>query len=374
MKIALVEETVFRYASGDSSAVGGAERYLWLLTRALAAHGWPAIVGVRDLLEPGKRVRIEGVDFVGIDDRGHFLLALYRFLASERPEWCLWFGATHLLGPAAAIGRLTGTKTLFGAQFDLDVQPREALYRRPRLWPLFALGLAGSTRIFLQHGDQYARLPARWRSKASIIPGVVSVPNSFTPHEARKKTVAWVGVLRQPKRPDLLVEIARRLPSVEFIICGGASNHRSPAGYGERMIEELMCLPNVRYAGQVAPATALEIIANSAVLLSTSEREGFPSVFVEAWAHGTPVVSLTIDPDRIIEEKGLGLMAGGVDGAVKGIPALLESSARRQDMALRAREHVGRFHTGTSVARLVERVLEGASASVLQPYRVTGEP
>ena len=49
MKIAVVDdnEAVYGYASGDPSAAGGAERYTWLLIRALAASGWSATIGVR---------------------------------------------------------------------------------------------------------------------------------------------------------------------------------------------------------------------------------------------------------------------------------------------------------------------------------------
>ena len=65
-------------------------------------------------------------------------------------------------------------------------------------------------------------------------------------------------------------------------------------------------LSNVKYCGQVTPDKDLQVIANAAILLSTSDQEGFPNTFLEAWSAGTPVVSLKIDPDRIIEQMGLG--------------------------------------------------------------------
>src|SRR6202030_2426916 len=60
----LVDERVYGYASGDPSVAGGAERYVWLLTRALVASGWSATVGVRHALKRGERVRIACVEFV----------------------------------------------------------------------------------------------------------------------------------------------------------------------------------------------------------------------------------------------------------------------------------------------------------------------
>ena len=301
--------------------------------------------------------------------RGQFLVAVYRFLASEKPDWCHWAGANHLLGPAVAIANLVGTRTVFSAQFDLDVQPRKALYRRRRLWPLYALGLAGSRKIFLQHGRQYADLPSFWRPKAYVIPGVVSLPAAFNPHSGRSRYVAWVGVLRQPKRPDLLIEIARRAPSVEFVVCGGASDHRSPPGYSENIITRFAQVPNIRYLGHVAPARAIEVTANASLLLSTSEGEGFPSVFLEAWANGTPVVSLQIDPDRLIAGRGLGIMSNGVEGAAEDITSLVGSVEKRQEMALRSRDYVRQSHSGSAAVAVVERALNGGPEPVLQPTR-----
>jgi glycosyltransferase involved in cell wall biosynthesis len=371
MRIALVNDIVYGYAVGDPSAVGGAERYQWLLTRALAAYGWSPVVGVRTALRPGTRVRIEGVEFVGMP-RGQFLKSLYEFLSAERPDWCFWVASTHLLGPAVGIARVAGARSVYCAQFDLDVRPREALTRRRRLWPLYALGLIGAGKIFLQHTGQYAELPARWKSKAYVIPGVVNIPESIKPHVERGRYVAWVGVLRQPKRPDLLVDIARRLPSIEFVVCGGTSAHRSPPGYGARIVEQLETLPNVRYLGQVAPDRALEIISDAALLLSTSEGEGFPSVFVEAWAHGTPVATLRIDPDRLIARKGLGVVCESVEGAAREVGTLVDSVERREAIAVRARSYAIQSHSGAAVAPIVDRAMKTDPAPVLQPYESVG--
>ena len=46
MKIVYVNDVVYAYATGDPSANGGAERYGWHLTRALANAGWSVTVGV----------------------------------------------------------------------------------------------------------------------------------------------------------------------------------------------------------------------------------------------------------------------------------------------------------------------------------------
>jgi glycosyltransferase involved in cell wall biosynthesis len=364
VKIAFLNEGIYEYASGSPEAVGGTERDLWLLSRALAAAGWSATVGVRHALKPGELKKIEGVDYVGID-QGQTLLAWHRFLLSERPDWLFWESATHLLGPLVDIAKLVGVRTIFHAAFDTDVEPRRALCWRPRLWPLYAWGLLRTDRIFVQHTGQLSKLAPRWQSKAYVLPKVCTFSRcgdedlTVKRHTERTNYVAWVAMLRQPKRPDLLVEIAKGMPATRFVVCGGPSQHRSPPGYGERIIEDLRALPNVEYLGQVPPQKAAEVIADASILLSTSDAEGFPNTFTQAWSAGTPIVTLTIDPDGVIKRLGLGAVSGNIEQAIADINALMDSPERRNEIAIRARQFIAKNCSAAAVATLFERALQG---------------
>jgi glycosyltransferase involved in cell wall biosynthesis len=364
MKIVFLNDGIYEYASEVPGAVGGTERDQWLLARALAAAGWSATIGVRHGLKRGKRENIDGVEYVGIGS-GQILVAWYRFLSSERPDWLFWESASHLWGPLVDIAKLVGVRTIFHAAFDTDVEPKRALCWRPRWWPLYAWGLLRTDRIFVQHTGQLSKLVPRWQSKACVLPKVCTFSPcggehlTVKPHTERTNYVAWVAMLRQPKRPDLLVEIAKKMPDTRFIVCGGPSLHRSPPGYGEGIVEDLRALPNVEYLGQVAPQKAAQIIANAAILLSTSDAEGFPNTFTQAWSDGTPIVSLNIDPDRIIERAGLGAVSGKLEQAITDIKALMDSPHRREEIAMRARKFVVENYSASAVVGLFERALDG---------------
>jgi glycosyltransferase involved in cell wall biosynthesis len=344
MKLVFINDQVCNYASGDPSAVGGAERQQWLLARALVAAGWSVRGGVRQALPMGQRRSIDGVEFVGVGG-GHILLTWYRFLSAERPDWLYWRCADHLLGPVARIARLAHVRTIFAAGFDSDVQPRHALHRRRRWWPLYAWGLSQAERLFLQHGGQLSALPHKWQSKAYVVRSVAGGRASVKPHAERERYVAWVGMLRQPKRPDLLLEIAGHAPAIRFIVCGGPSAHRSSPRYGSQILEALAALPNVEFLGQVEPDRAQRVIADAAVLLSTSDGEGFPNTFLQAWSSGTPVVSLKIDPDSVIEQARLGVVADGVDAAINALRGLLDSPEQRDEIGVRARQYIATHHS-----------------------------
>jgi glycosyltransferase involved in cell wall biosynthesis len=323
----------------------------------MAAAGWAVTVGVRDSpLQVGEATYIDGVKFIGVG-REQIFLAWYRFFRSEQPDWWFWQCASHLFGFGVALAHLAGVKAVFGAGLDRDLRVREARFHRPRWWPAYAFGLARADRIVLQHSGQRSDLPQSWNRKAYVVPNIAFGSETVQPHAQRSPTVTWIAALRQVKRPDLLIEIARLLPQIRFVVCGGPSTYMTPPGFSERIIEEFRTIPNIDYRGQVSPDEAVRFSSAASLLLSTSDEEGFPQTFLEAWAHGTPVVSLKIDPDDVISRFGLGAVCRSIEGAALEINRLISSGSVREEMSLKARQYVSRAHSPATAVSVLERAL-----------------
>jgi len=352
---------VYGYATGDPSAKGGAERYGWHLARALANAGWSVTIGVVSSLPVGEEKVVDGVRFLGVGRRAHFLWNWYRFLKNERPDWCFWQCADILWGPAAEIARWLGVRTAFSVMHDLDVQPRQALMRHNHWWPLFKWGLLRSHLIFIQHHGQREHLPKRWHRRTYLLPGIVRTPYFITPHPERNGTVVWAAVIRPIKRLDLLIEIARRLPSIHFVVCGAPNPGLWETAKLNEILTKLRSLPNVDYRGHVTPEQTLKVIGDASLLISTSGGEGFPSVFLEAWAAGTPIVSLQIDPDNKIRNEQLGVVADTVEEAADAVCFLMKSPERRQDIGIRAHRHVEEMHSPDAAVRAFESAIVAVS-------------
>ena len=360
MKLVIVNAPTYEYARGNPERIGGAERQQWLLARALVKAGWAVTVGVREGLEFNECDEVDGVRFVGMGT-GHFLWSCYRFLLAERPDWWYWRAADHLWGPAVEIAKLAGVRTIFAAAFDTDVEPRRASFRRKKWWPLFAWGLYRTDKIFVQHHGQFDRLAPIFQKKAHVVPSFSGEIRPGPPHTERKGYIAWVGTLRQPKRGDLLIEIAKRLSEIPFIVCGGASTFQVTEEYGRQIIKSLMELPNVTYMGKVKPWETEKIIAEANLFLSTADGEGFPNTFLEAWGSETPVVSLTIDPDEVIRRKGLGVIMNNLDQVILEIRKLMASSQLRGKMGNEARRHVQAFHSESAIVGIVQSAVGKSS-------------
>src|SRR5260221_11353100 len=75
---------------------------------------------------------------------------------------------------------------------------------------------------------------------------------------------------------------------------------------------------------------ANRLYGRAKLLVNTSDVEGFPNSYLQAWIRGVPVVTL-IDPDRVIEREGLGIAVRTPEGLPAAADALL-----RQPVAWRA--------------------------------------
>ena len=111
--------------------------------------------------------------------------------------------------------------------------------------------------------------------------------------------VLWLGRFTQVKRPDKVIEIARLLPRIRFVMAGG----------GELLDKVKADAPgNVSFVG-FQDKNEMWSIAD--IALSTSDSEGMPLSLIEAQMAGVPVVSTDVGSVSEILEDGItGYLAG----------------------------------------------------------------
>ena len=90
--------------------------------------------------------------------------------------------------------------------------------------------------------------------------------------------------MTRQKRPDRLLELARVCPDYHFDLVG-------PADESEYARDVLATAParaefNVVHGRAEREQTARACTNESACFLCTSDFEGFPNTFLEAWSHG----------------------------------------------------------------------------------------
>ena len=90
------------------------------------------------------------------------------------------------------------------------------------------------------------------------------------------------------------------------------------------MEQECSELDNVSFYGPLGVDQTNALVAQSRILACTSEFEGFPNTFLQAWAYTLPVVS-TVDPSNVIERNNLGKVVKDKEEFCKTVKCLSEN-------------------------------------------------
>jgi len=182
--------------------------------------------------------------------------------------------------------------------------------------------MAGRTDILISVGKKVgvelraAGIGARdtW---VSIPPGVDALPR-VERSLARKSLgvqddrvlVGWMARVTSVKNPMLLIEVAKRMPSVSFVMAGG----------GDMLDEVKASAPsNLSVIGWADASIFWSAVD---IALSTSDNEGMPIALIEAQYAGVPVVCTDVGSNsEVIESGKTGLVV------VKNIGALVDAIA-----------------------------------------------
>jgi glycosyltransferase involved in cell wall biosynthesis len=220
---------------------------------------------------------------------------------------------------------------------------------------MYRYGLRRADLVVVQTRHQQELLATRRRGPSLLLPSALDLAGTAVRPEPAQPMVLWVGNILAKKRPLELLRIAQALPQHEFVAVGDGSKDPRLAGEFTAAAERL---PNVRYLGRVEHADLGPLYGQATVLLNTSEAEGVPNTFLEAWARGVPVVSLSVDPDGLISREGLGVVLGTGSPAA-GIASYMADASGREGAGRRARAYVQRTHD-------LEGVLDAFAAALRQ--------
>jgi glycosyltransferase involved in cell wall biosynthesis len=240
--------------------------------------------------------------------------------------------AGSITGTVAQFCRSHGRAFVYGAGSDGDFHPREVAVNGTRDRMLYRYGLHHASGIVVQNRKQLAAAQPLAKPLRLIPTGVRQVePGSDGVHDV----IVWIGSLWTLKRPDLLLELARRLPDRKFVILGG--DFPSEADYSAGIRADAARLPNLTITGRVPNPEVEATLRRALVLVNTSDVEGFPNAYLEAWSLCVPVIARH-DIDGMITAAGAGMIAGTVDEMEQAVRSL-EEPGRRRAMGDAARRH-----------------------------------
>jgi len=359
--------------------VGGASVQQTLLARALARRGHDVSMVVADLGQADD-ARWDAIRVLKAyrPDAG---LPLLRFI---HPRWTeLWSALRRAdadLYYTSCAGMHVGLLALFCRRFhkrfvfrsasESDCDPSRLLVRFARDRWLYAYGLRRAEAILVQSRSQAEALACNYGLAARVAGSFVENSSS---RAARDIDVLWISNIRQLKRPDRVLDLAAQMPHVRFHLVGG------PLAGEETLFHDVAraaaARPNVFFHGGASYWDANTLYLRARVLLNTSDVEGFPNSYLQAWIRGVPVVTL-IDPDGVIVREGLGVAARSMPQMLKAVSLLVTDAIAWKTASARCRAFMEREYGEDKVLppylETFERVLRGSAAA--KPATAANKP
>lgn len=149
--------------------------------------------------------------------------------------------------------------------------------------------LRHATHVFCQNETQQQRLREQLSVEAECLPAPIDLEQWPLCEAEQGEYVLWVGRSdRFHKRPELLIELARRCAEIPFLLV----MNRQDAEVHAEILSQLPA--NVTHREYVPFNEMPAVFGNARVLVMTGNPayEGFPNLLLQAAATGVPIVSM----------------------------------------------------------------------------------
>jgi glycosyltransferase involved in cell wall biosynthesis len=240
---------------------------------------------------------------------------------------------------------------------DANCIPGKQLIRYWRDRKLYEYGLRRAHLVAAQTDYQQQLLKTHYGVESVLVNMAVEPSRAATPPR-KDIDVLWVSNLRHVKRPDRVMELAKLLPHIRFTMVGGAV--RGEEEYYAGIEAQARALSNVEFLGGIPYADVGDYFDRAKLFLNTSDVEGFPNTFLQAWIRSIPVVTL-FDPDRLVRERGLGIAVDSLPEMAEALNALMSDESRRNDLGRRSGEFCSASYSAEQVAARYLELLGGRS-------------
>jgi len=349
----------------DIEFIGGAEVQQSILARALACAGYRVSMICLDFGQP-RRVLLDGV-MVHKTHRPDAGLPVLRFIhprittlwrAMRAVDADVYYQrcSSMLTALVAVFCRRYGKRSIFASACDLDFMPGRQPIRYLRDRWLFERGLALVDRIVVQNAAQQRNCRANYGRESTQIPSCYELPAGASPGTGDR--VLWVASMRERdyKRPELFLELARRLPQRRFVMIGGSGGDGRNDVCFERIRNAATAIPNVEFTGFLPLARVEPYFDRARILVNTSVHEGMPNTFLQAWARGVPTVAF-VDTGARLRGDPVYRVVERLDEAAAEIERLFTDEAHWARASARCHEYFGSTHSTSKVLERFERLL-----------------
>lgn len=349
----------------EGDAVGGAQLQQILIGKELASRGHDVYFVEYDTEIKTERT-IDGIEVVtkplpSGSERSRAITVLRgtkTVLDRIGPDVCYRRSLDFEILPLSLYCSVADTRFVYGIAHDDELTDTPHKFEtgikstKPYKW-LNRRALSNAGAVIAQNPAQYELATERLQTDVHLIPncyvGEQTDPIEW-PYES--PVVFWAARFQPWKQPDLVAELARDLPEVTFVMAGGPGDEELFA----RLDRRSETLDNLEVLGHVPFSEIDRYFAAAELFLNTSEAEGFPNTFLQAWAQETPVVSLQVDPDDILSSREIGRVADGSVADLRDhVGKLADEREQLQTLGRTSYQYLREHHTVGAIADRYEQ-------------------
>lgn len=305
MKISVIfpAGSISLFDEKKQTTFGGAGVQMYLIAKELAAYpGIKTYSFVQNDFKDGPVVERENFTIVKtFKKQSNLFTKIKTFhdkLREIKPDVVIQHGLTLFSCLLALYCKVLGIKFVFMFAHDLEVVGKYQSTSKKAY--LFHILLKYSHRLITQNNYQKQTLLRRYKSNSTII------RNGFEIGEKKgdkSGDILWVARCEKWKNPKVFIELAERNPEHRFIMICPPAKDEVFHKLIEKQSKEIDNLEFITYV----PFNKIErYFTRAKLFINTSLHEGFPQTFIQAAAASTPIISLSVNPDNIIDTYDIG--------------------------------------------------------------------
>ncbi|UCF05944.1 MAG: glycosyltransferase family 4 protein [bacterium] len=393
MKVCFFSPTAYAYFyPTDSGWAGGAENQQVMIAKHMVNRGINVSFIVGDYGQPDAEL-VEGITLIKSFEpfKGNRklrfvsdMLKIQRAMKIADADIYNQRSTSFFTGQLSYFASRLGRPFTFSIGIDYNCYPDGGGLLPLPISLLYRYGIRNSAAVIAQSHDQkrifsknFDKEPVVIRNGIEIVPRSEMAPSenhivpaapdadaSIARTQPKLLEFLWVGSIRRRKHPELYLDLAQAVPEADFTLIGGEGDDEA---FYREIVARTETIENLHYEGFIPHRNITQYYRRCFAYVNTSTIEGFPNTYLYSWMYGAPVLTIEIDPDRIIVENGIGETTGSFEGLVEAVRRLCQNPGRRIEMSRRARDYVERHHdiavTGDNYIELFERLLTSSSRS-----------
>ena len=333
----------------DLGYAGGAEIQQVAISKKLAEKGYNIIFITYGT---GNSIETEscGIKILQTYSRSHakdinlFKKIYYLYLKMQAADADIYYYHAGSPGIVTIIAKLLRKKIVYHIASDALIIEKNIIKKNLIENILGKIGnwidIKLSNAIISQNNFQKLLLKKKFGKESILIKNVVDLP-PIDNNKTNKENILWIGTIRSVKQPEIFLKITEQFPNNRFIMIGGMGESIE---LFEKIKNKSKTIKNLEFKGFIPHDKIYTHYTEAILMINTSEIEGFPNIFLEAWMYSIPILSLNVDPDGIIAKYKMGYCSYSIDQLIIDLRYLLDNRKLIKTMGQNGRRYIEENH------------------------------